>query len=173
VETGLELYNFLLPIYGHRIGLSASQIGIILGAFGFALLLVRLIMPALARRISEEGVLSVSLFLACATCVVFPFVTSFMLLVVISFVLGLGLGCGSPLSMILAYNRAPPGRTGEAMGLRQTVNKATESMVPLLFGSLGTALGMVPVFWLEAVMLAAGAVLMRKDARKRPPRAAS
>jgi hypothetical protein len=57
--------------------------------------------------------------------------------------------------------------------LRQTVNKATESMVPLLFGSLGTALGMVPVFWLEAVMLVAGAMLMRKDARKRPPRAAS
>jgi MFS family permease len=40
VETGLELFNFFLPIYGHFSGLSASQIGIAMGAFAMALLLV-------------------------------------------------------------------------------------------------------------------------------------
>lgn len=110
--------------------------------------------------------LSASLFLAGASCLLFPFVSSFVLLLAMSFLLGLGLGCGSPLSMVLAYNRSPPGRSGEAMGLRQTVNKATEVVVPVIFGSIGTALGMVPVFWLDAVMLAAGAMLMRKDAAK-------
>ncbi|MFZ9562246.1 MAG: MFS transporter, partial [Burkholderiales bacterium] len=54
IETGLELYNLLLPIYGHRIGLSASEIGMILGAFGFALLIVRSLMPHLVKRFSEE-----------------------------------------------------------------------------------------------------------------------
>lgn len=44
----------------------------------------------------------------------------------VSFVLGLGLGCGAPLSLVLAYNRSPAGRSGEAMGLRQTFNKAIE-----------------------------------------------
>ncbi len=164
IETGLELYNLLLPIYGHSIGLSASQIGMILGAFGFALLIVRSVMPHLVKRMGEERLLAMSLVLATVVCLVFPFVTGFATLFLISFVLGLGLGCGSPLSMMLAYNRAPAGRSGEAMGLRQMVNKGTEVLVPFVFGSLSAAFGMVPVFWLDAVLLAIAAALMRKDA---------
>lgn len=166
IETGLELYNLLLPIYGHRIGLSASEIGVLLGAFGVALLVVRAVMPHLVRRSSEEAVLGASLVLAAAVCLVFPFVTGFSALLAISFVMGLGLGCGSPLSMMLAYNRSPAGRSGEAMGLRQMINKGTEVMVPLVFGSLSAALGMVPVFWLDAGLLAIAAWLMRLDVRK-------
>lgn len=164
IETALELYNLLLPIYGHRIGLSASEIGLILGGFGLALLVVRAVMPHLVKRSSEERVLGASLLLATAVCLVFPFVKSFLALWLISFVLGMGLGCGSPLSMMLAYNRAPAGRSGEAMGLRQMVNKGTEILVPFVFGSLSTAFGMVPVFWLDAGLLAIAAALMRKDA---------
>ncbi len=167
IETGLELYNLLLPIYGHRIGLSASEIGLILGGFGLALLVVRAVMPHLVKRSSEERVLAASLLLATAVCLVFPFVKSFPALWLISFVLGMGLGCGSPLSMMLAYNRAPAGRSGEAMGLRQMVNKGTEILVPFVFGSLSTAFGMVPVFWLDAGLLAIAATLMRKDAAKK------
>jgi len=164
IETGLELFNFYLPIYAHSIGLSASHIGLIMGAFALALLLVRTVMPMLSRRFSEERVLGASLLLAATSCLLFPLVSSFVLLLAMAFVLGLGLGCGSPLSMILAYNRSPTGRSGEAMGLRQTVNKATESVVPVIFGLIGTAFGMVPVFWLDAVMLAIGGMLMHQDA---------
>jgi len=173
IETGLELYNLLLPIYGHRIGLSATEIGLILGAFGLALLIVRLVMPHLVKRSSEERVLAASLLLATVVCLVFPFVKSFATLLLISFVLGMGLGCGSPLSMMLAYNRAPAGRSGEAMGMRQMVNKGTEILVPFVFGSLSAAFGMVPVFWLDAVLLAVAAALMRRDAAHAANRAAA
>jgi MFS family permease len=122
-------------------------------------------MPHLVKRSGEERVLAVSLLLAAVVCLVFPFVTSFAALLAISFVLGMGLGCGSPLSMMLAYNRAPEGRSGEAMGLRQMVNKGTEVLVPFVFGTLSTALGMVPVFWLDAGLLAVAAALMRRDAK--------
>jgi MFS family permease len=167
LETGNEALNFLVPIYGHSIGLSASKIGIVMGAYALALLLVRAIMPALARRSSEERVLSISMFVAGSACMVFPFVQSFPLLLPIAFVLGLGLGCGGPLSMVLAYNRSPPGRSGEAIGLRQTVNKATEVVMPLVFGMLSTAVGMVPVFWLDAAMLACGGWFMHHDAGRK------
>lgn len=163
VETALELYNLLLPIYGHRIGLSASEIGLILGAFGCALLIVRVVMPHLVKRSGEERVLGASLLLAACVCLAFPFITGFLALAAMSFVLGLGLGCGSPLSMLLAYNRAPEGRSGEAMGLRQMVNKGTEVMVPFVFGTLSAAFGMVPVFWLDAVLLGVAAGLLRED----------
>jgi MFS family permease len=167
IETGGELYNFYMPIYGHSVGLSASRIGLIIGVFGFALLLSRVVMPALVRRSSEEAVLFGSLALAAATCVLFPFVADPLMLAAISFVLGLGLGCCGPLSMILTYNRAPEGRAGEAIGLRQSFNKFIEAVMPLLFGSLGTALGLGPAFWLNAAFLGGGAALMKSDALQR------
>lgn len=166
LETGNEVLNFLVPIYGHSIGLSASKIGIVMGAYALAVLIVRAVMPALARRLTEERVLVISMFVAGSACLVFPFVHSFVLLLPIAFLLGLGLGCGGPLSMTLAYNRAPQGRSGEAIGLRQMVNKGTEVIMPLVFGSLSTAIGMVPVFWLDAAMLLCGGWLMRGDASR-------
>ena len=72
LETGSELVNFLLPIYGHSIGLSASQIGITLGVYATALLAVRALMPTLAKYSSEERVLSLSLFFSAVACVAFP-----------------------------------------------------------------------------------------------------
>ena len=164
MTTGWDLYTFYVPIYGHSIGLSASQIGLAIGAFASALLLVRSLMPALVRRWSEERVLSGSMLLAGLTCLAFPFVETFTLLLAVSFVMGLGLGCGAPLSLVLAYNRAPAGRSGEAMGLRQTVNKGTEVLMPVIFGTLSTALGMLPVFWLDGLMLSMGGWLMHREA---------
>jgi len=164
LETGNELMNFLLPIYGHSVGLSPSQIGMVMGAYGAAVLSIRLLMPMLVRWSSEEWVLCGSMALAAMTCISFPFVTTFVPLMGIAFVMGTGLACGAPLSLVLIYNRAPAGRSGEAMGYRQLVNKATEVLVPLVFGTVSTVSGMLPVFWADALLLACGSILMRKDA---------
>ena len=167
IETGGELFQFYMPIYGHSIGLSATLIGIILGTYAVAVLLTRLMMTALVKRSSEEAVLYVSLALAAVACLLFPFSTSVYLLAAISFVLGIGLGCCGPLSMVITYNRAPEGRSGEAMGLRQSFNKFTEVLVPLIFGTVGSAFGIGAAFWLDALLLGAGALIMQTDARQR------
>lgn len=163
LETGVEAFSFLMPIYGHSIGLSASQIGIVMGSFGMAFLVVRTVLTALVRRSDEARVFSYSLALAGAACAGLPLVADFAPLVAVSFVLGLGLGCGSPLSMTLCYNRAPAARAGEAIGLRQTVAKAIESSVPVVFGMASAAVGALPVYWFGALMLALGAWLMHAD----------
>jgi len=167
IETGLELFNFYMPIYGHSLGLSASVIGIIMGTYAAAMLMMRGLMPMLVRRSSEEAALFGSLILAAAVFLMFPFVTSVALLMAISFLLGLGLGCGSPLSLIITYNRAPEGRSGEAMGMRQTANKFIQVLVPAAVGTLGSAFGVVPAFWLDSLLLAWGALIMKSDARSR------
>ena len=51
--------------------------------------------------------------------------------------------------------------------MRQTVNKVTEMAMPMIFGLLGTAVGMGPVFWMDGVLLAAGAWLIGRDAATR------
>lgn len=162
IFSGVDLLSFYVPIYGHSIGLSASTIGIILGVYAAAAFVVRVFMPALVKRTSEEKVLTFSLFASGMTYLLFPFFQNPWILMLVAFVLGLGLGCGQPLSMILTYNRSPDGRAGEALGLRITVNKIIQIGVPLVFGFIGSTFGLIPVFWANAVLLVGGGYLNRK-----------
>ena len=63
------------------------------------------------------------------------------LLAVAAFTLGLALGSAQPLTIILTYNYAPAGRSGEALGMRIMANKVTQIAVPLAFGGVGAAMG--------------------------------
>jgi MFS family permease len=94
--------------------------------------------------------------------VLFPFFSDPYVLAAVAFLLGLGVGCGQPMSMSLIYALAPPGRAAECAGLRVTANNVTHLLIPLLFGSLGTAFGYAPVFISNSALLVAGGMLMRK-----------
>ncbi len=161
VLTGIDLFAFYLPIYGHEIGLSATVIGRIIAMFALASFVVRVVMPRLVALSSEERVLGWSLGMAGCTYLLFPFFTDPWILGAIAFLLGLGLGCGQPLSTMLTYSRAPHGRSGEALGLRLAVNHFSHVVVPLAFGAIGTAFGLGLVFWTNAVLLAGGGLMTR------------
>ena len=75
-----DLHTVFVPIYGERIGLSASQIGVILASFGAATFVVRLLMPVIVRYRNEHQVLTGTLFLAGAVYAVFPFSQSLFML---------------------------------------------------------------------------------------------
>jgi MFS family permease len=162
ILTAIDLFQFYMPIYGHAIGLSASAIGAVLAMFAAASFIVRIVMPWLVRQYGEEHVLTASIFSAAATYVLFPLVESGLLLGAIAFLLGLGTGCGQPLTMMMIYSRAPEGRSGEAFGLRMAINNLTHIVVPLFFGAVGSAFGVMPVFLANAAMLGAGGALSRR-----------
>jgi MFS family permease len=151
--TGIELFLFYLPVYGRSIGLAPSSIGMILSCYAVAGFTVRVLMDRLARRYTEIGVLTGSLFLAALVYASLPALHEALLLGLAAFTLGLALGSAQPLTIILTYNHAPEGRSGEALGMRIMANKLTQIGVPLMFGGLGAAMGSVPVF------LATGAFL--------------
>jgi MFS family permease len=162
VIAGLDLFQAYLPLYGHSVGLPASAIGMVLGAFAAAAFVVRAMIPRLVRQFGEEVTLTYSLFLAAATCVLIPFFSSAVLLGMVAFVLGLGLGLGQPLSVMLTYNHSPPGRAGEALGLRIAINNSIHVAVPPVFGAIGTVLGLASVFWGNSAFLALGGYASRK-----------
>lgn len=150
-----ELYVFYVPIYGHSIGLPASSIGVILGIFAVATFLVRFALPIVSAHLRSEHILAASTVLAAIVCALFPLFTHAHTLMAASFLLGVGLGCGQPLSMTLSFERSPAGRSGEVAGLRTIATNAARVLVPLLSGVLGTAFGTGAVFWLNAANLAA------------------
>lgn len=162
VATGQDLYSFYVPIYGSSIGLSASTIGLVLAMSAVATFVVRFLLPRLTQRYGIEGVLAGAMLAGAVFFLLLPFVTWLPTLYALSFCVGLALGCGQPLTLNIAYNRSPAGRSGEVAGLRLTINNITHIAVPAAAGALGAALGVVPVFWASALLLVASAHLTRK-----------
>lgn len=162
VMTGVDLFQLYIPLYGHQVGLSASAIGMVLGAAAAATFVSRAVLPSIVRRYGEETTLLYALFLAASMFTLIPFFTSAVVLSAICFTLGLGMGLGQPLTVMLCYRYSPAGRGGESLGLRIAINNAMHVMVPALFGAVGAVLGLAPVFWANAGVIAAGNWYARK-----------
>jgi len=161
LAMGWDLYTFLIPLYGARIGLAAGTIGAIMSTFAVATFTVRLLMPFLVRRIRHWVLIASAMAVAGTAYLLFPFVETVPLLIALSFLLGLGLGSAQPIIMSLLYEASPPGRQGEAVGLRTSLLNGSHTLIPLGSGALSVAFGMTPVFWLLAAFLLGGAWFAR------------
>ena len=156
ISSGWDLFTFLVPLHGAQNGLSATAIGLVAGAFGVGSATVRLALPWISRRVPEWKLLGGALLLSGIGYFLFPFCTTVGAMLPLALVLGVVLGCGQPVVMSLLLVVAPPERTGEAVGLRAAITSLGQTVLPLAFGVIGTALGMQPLFWAAALVLGVG-----------------
>jgi MFS family permease len=159
--TGESLYQFYMPVYAHALGLSASAIGIVLAMYSAAAFAIRLALPGLIAWLKVERLLSCAFFVGAASLLVIPVFKSTVMLGLMSFVFGLGMGCCGPIVTMLMFGNAPAGRSGEALGLKVTANHFAKLVTPIVFGSIASAFGLFPVFWINALMLGTGGVISR------------
>lgn len=165
ISMAWDLQTFMVPVHGSRAGLTASEIGLVLGCFALATFLIRLAMPRLARTFHEWQVLTFTLFTAAVAFALMPLFDDLLPLAACAFLLGLGLGAAQPNVMSLLHEGAPPGRVGEALGLRTTIMNSSHVVLPLVFGAAGAVIGAAAVFWIMATLLGAGGY----SAARRPP----
>ena len=81
------------------------------------------------RKRARRSAILLALF-AAAVYVAIPFSRDAATLMVLSFCLGLGLGVGQPMVMSLLHSLAPPGRMGEAAGVRMSLINSMAVAVP-------------------------------------------
>lgn len=164
VQLGSDLFAFYLPIYGHAAGLSASAIGAVLATLAVASFIVRLFLARLVKEVATEKLLAWSFGMGVIGFGLVPFFTHPVALAAIAFVFGLGMGLGIPLTVILMFSRSAEGRSGQALGLRLTSNNFVRVAGPIVFGAVGSAFGLPPVFWINAgMMMLGGLLMMRRD----------
>ena len=164
LAIGWDVHTIVIPIYGAKIALTASQIGLILASFAAATFIVRLAMRWIIRRFTEREVLTIALFSAGLVYLLFPFSHTAGTLMVLSFCLGLGLGMSQPMVLSLLHSHAPPGRMGETVGVRVSLVNSMSVAVPLAFGAVGATVGLTPVFWSVGLCLATGGWLTKRAA---------
>jgi MFS family permease len=155
ISSAWDVHQFVVPIYGRSIGLSATQVGLVLGAFGLATLVVRLILPLL-KSLTEWRAIITAQVVATVVYGFYPMFDRFEILVGLSFALGLGLGVSQPMVLSLMHRVTPPGRIGEAAGLRLMIVNGTQTLLPSVFGVLGSAFGVGLLFWTVGSMVGLG-----------------
>jgi MFS family permease len=129
---------------------------------------VRLAMPVLIRQLKQWVIIFSALAISGACYLLFPLAQSVPPLLALSFALGLGLGSAQPVIMSLLYAASPPGRQGEAVGLRTSLLNGSHTLIPLASGAASAAVGMAPVFWVLAACLLGGAWFARRQIGRAP-----
>jgi MFS family permease len=165
VVLGADLFQFYLPIYGHELGFSASVVGMVTAALAVAGFSSRLAIRHLVARLGEMGVLTVALSMGTAGFLLMPLADNAIALGVVAAIFGFGMGAGQPVTVMLAYSLSEAGRAGETLGVRLTVNNLVRVVGPMLFGSIGTAFGMAPMFILNGLLLSSGVFISRRQER--------
>lgn len=163
--TAWDMFIVLAPIYGASVGLSASRIGIVIGAFSVATFAIRILIPVLSRHFTPWQMLLLSLVMIALAYLGFGLVASFPLLILFSFLLGLGQGLSAPMITTLLYEAAPADRVAEAVGLRMSATMAIQTSLPLVAGAVGASIGIAPVFWATTAFMLWGAYVTRTQWR--------
>lgn len=152
-----DVHTFVLPVLGHERGYSASVIGTLIGLFALAATLVRFCMPWLAAHLREWIVITVAMLLTAGLFGIYPFMPSAWSMGVCSVLLGLVLGSVQPMIMSTLHQITPSDRHGEALGLRLMSLNGSSVLMPMLFGTLGTVVGVSVVFWVVGAVVGLGA----------------
>lgn len=163
-----DTHAFLVPIYGAQRGLSATTIGTVLASFALATFLIRTVLPLIQKRTSPWQLIHFAMITAGLNFLLYPFFSDVWVLAAMSFVLGLSLGCTQPSILALLQQHAPEGRKSEVFGVRMALINGSQVSLPMAFGAVGSLIGVMPLFWGTAIVVASGAWFTRRAGREPP-----
>jgi len=162
ISGAWDTHQFLLPLYGKSVGLSATTIGIVLATFAAATFVIRLALPYIQRRILPWTLVRSAMAGAGASFLLYPLFESVEPLMAVAFLLGLALGSTQPTVLALLHQHAPDNRVAEAFGIRIALINASQVSLPMGCGLLATVTGLAPLFWACALTLGGGVWFNRK-----------
>jgi MFS family permease len=142
-----DLFIVMLPVFGVRQGFSASVIGTVFSLFAVGTFVSRACMPWLSKRVREWEIIRVVVAVIALVFLTMPWLTSAWMMMLGGFVFGAAVGLSQPNMLSLVHAASPPGRGGEAVGLRSVVGNTCSVAVPLAFGATVAAFGISALLW--------------------------
>ncbi len=151
-----DLFIVMLPVLGHRLGYSASIIGTVFSMFALGTFMARAAMPWLSRRANEWQILRVALVVICLIFFALPWAVLAPVLMLFGLIFGSAVGMSQPNMLSLLHQAAPPGRGGEAVGLRSVLSNGCSVLIPLCFGAALSVVSIAPLLLCGALVFSSG-----------------
>ncbi len=147
-----------MPLYGERISITASQVGIIITAIYASSSLLRAPAGMLSDRIGRGAVILGGFTVSAAALFCFSFLTSFPSLIVAGVAFGLGMGLAMPAAFALAADLAPLSARGLAMGAVSSSLQAGLAIGATAMGGVAEVTGFGTMFGICSAILAVGLI---------------
>lgn len=166
ITAVIDVTLIFLPLLGRELGLSATQVGILLALRAASSMLVRLVLGPTSTRLGMRVTLHYGSLITFVSVLMIAFVTDFWWLAVIMSISGLAMGVGQPVTMAWVSRISEPENRGLAISIRLTSNRFGQVVVPALAGAIATG-GVGTVFLMLAVLQLASIVVTESALRPR------
>jgi len=113
----------------------------------------------MASRLHEGRVVGCAMLATAVLFVLYPMAQSAWLMAGLSVLLGFALGSIHPMIMSTLHQITPGAQRGQALALRSMTINASSMLMPVVFGTVGTLVGVGVVFWVMAGVVGSGTAL--------------
>jgi MFS family permease len=150
----VDVVLIFLPLYGREIGLSVTDIGILLAIRSIASLAVRLVLGQISNRLGLRTILTWGSIVTLTSMVALGLTANFWLIALIMAVSGFAMGIGQPATMAWVSRISSPDSRGLAIAVRLSANRLGQVAMPALAGLVAGA-STAGVFYMLAALQAA------------------
>jgi len=154
----VDVVLIFLPLFGRQIGLSVSEVGILLAIRALASMGVRLVLGEISRKLGLRLILNAGSALTLVSMVALALVDNFWIIAFIMLVSGFAMGIGQPATMAWVSRIAAADSRGLAIGILLTANRFGQVALPALAGVIAGG-GVAGVFYMLAAVQAASIVV--------------
>jgi len=143
----------LLPLYAISEGVSMLLIGGLITSRGAGALLVNMPAGFIIERFGEKKMVQLSKAAVCASCLGYVFFNSFVSLVLLTFILGMGMGCIALGRHTLISAKVAPHWRGRALSKLSVVKRGGYFLGPIIAGSIFEVYGPGNAFLLASALM--------------------
>lgn len=153
ILASLDIFYVYFPLYASSIGLSVSQIGLLLSLMALGNIIARVFLEGLLKWFGRIRAFYLFIALGGIAYGCIGFTEDVYLLLIVVIVLGSCLGVTQPISIILAYNLAPPRQTAEVLSIRLASNRLAQTALPFAFANASALWGLGALFTANAFVI--------------------
>ena len=164
ITAVIDVMLVFLPLLGRELGMTATEVGILLAIRAVSSMLVRLILGPISTRLGMRTTLNFGSIVTVASLIAIAVSSEFWVLAILMFVAGFATGIGQPVTMAWVSRITPAEIRGLAISIRLTSNRLGQVVIPAVAGVLAAS-GAGTIFWLLAA-LQAGSFFVTESALK-------
>ena len=157
--VGLGIISPIMPNYASDLGASGIYIGLIYSSFSFSRAVLQTPIGRLADKFSKKKIIVAGLIVYAVISVVYTYVTSPEMLIVVRIFHGVGSSMMMPVAMAYAMNLTPKGEEGKYMGYLNTALFSGFGAGPFIGGYIYENYSTRAVFNIMSVLVTISLVL--------------
>jgi MFS family permease len=166
IFSAMDLLVVYLPLYGAEHGIAAGTVGVLLAVRAAASIVSRFFFSWVLGRVGRNRLLLLSLCVSGVAIGLLALTAQPLVMGVLLFLAGLGLGVGAPLTLAWLADIVPANMRGSAFSLRLAFNRVGQTAIPIAAGFIVGPLGLTGVLLaVAASLLLSAGVSARKLAR--------